>query len=61
MLVLTRRDGETLLIGDNIRITVVKSSSGQAKIGIDAPDDIIILREELQNGSIKDRDRRGNM
>ena len=61
MLVLNRKDGEVLLIGDNIRITLVKCKSGEAKIGVDAPDDIMILREELKNGITKDRDSRGNI
>ncbi len=48
MLVLTRRLGETLLIGDNIKITVEKISKGQIKIGIEAPKDVVIAREEVQ-------------
>lgn len=51
MLVLTRKDGETLLIGSDIRIKIVKATNGSVKIGIDAPKNVEILREEL-NGSI---------
>ncbi len=47
MLVLTRKLGETLLIGDNIKITVEKISKGQIKIGIDAPREVVIAREEV--------------
>ena len=47
MLVLTRRLGESLIIGDNIKITVEKISKGQIKLGIDAPKDVVICREEV--------------
>lgn len=47
MLVLTRKIGETLMIGDNIKLTVVGVKSGQVRLGIDAPKEIQIQREEL--------------
>jgi len=47
MLVLTRRVGETLIIGDNIKITVVGVKGGQVRLGIDAPKEISVQREEL--------------
>lgn len=47
MLVLTRRVGETLVIGDNIRITVLGVSHGQTRIGIDAPRSVNVAREEI--------------
>lgn len=47
MLILTRRTNEVINIGDDIRITVLQISGGQVRIGIDAPKDVIILREEL--------------
>ncbi len=47
MLVLTRRLGEAITIGDNIRIVVVDISGHQVKLGIDAPKDVEIYREEL--------------
>ncbi len=37
---------ETLLIGDNIKITVEKISKGQIKIGIEAPKEVVMAREE---------------
>ncbi|MHC4270483.1 MAG: carbon storage regulator [Planctomycetota bacterium] len=46
MLVLTRRLGEGLIIGDNVKITVEKISKSETKIGIEAPNDVIINREE---------------
>ncbi len=47
MLVLTRKLGEGLIIGDNIKITVEKISKGQIKIGIEAPKDVVVCREEV--------------
>lgn len=47
MLVLTRRLGESINIGDNIKITVVDIDGKQVKIGIEAPRDIAIFREEV--------------
>ena len=47
MLVLTRKKGESLLIGDDIEITVVKTDDGGVKLAINAPKNIIILRKEL--------------
>jgi carbon storage regulator len=47
MLVISRKKGESLLIGDNIEITVVKLDDGTVKLAIDAPKNITILRKEL--------------
>ena len=47
MLILTRRPGETTRIGKNITVTVIAVKRDQVHIGIKAPDDVIILREEL--------------
>jgi carbon storage regulator len=47
MLVITRRKGESILLGDNIEITVVKLDDGSVKLAIDAPKNIVILRKEL--------------
>lgn len=47
MLVLTRKTNESILIGDNIKITLVKVSGGSVRIGIDAPKDVKIVRSEL--------------
>jgi carbon storage regulator len=51
MLVLTRKDGETLLIGDQVKITIVKSKNGSVKVGVEAPKDVKVLREELQSST----------
>lgn len=47
MLVLTRKVGEQLIIGDNIRLTVVSLSNGRVRLGITAPKDVKIDREEI--------------
>jgi carbon storage regulator len=47
MLVLSRKPGEKILIGDKISITVVRIAPGIVRIGVEAPDDLPILREEL--------------
>lgn len=48
MLVLSRKPGDTILIGDDIVIHVVRLGPNAVKIGIDAPKDVLILRPELQ-------------
>ncbi len=47
MLVLTRRLGEAITIGDDVRIVIVEISGHQVKLGIEAPKDVEIYREEL--------------
>ncbi len=47
MLILTRRLGESITIGDNIRISVLGVSGRQVRIGIDAPSDVVVHREEV--------------
>jgi len=47
VLVLTRKKGEAIVIGDNIKIVVVSVSGDSVKIGIEAPSDVKILRAEL--------------
>ena len=47
MLVISRKIGESLLVSDNIKITVVASGNDKVTIGIDAPKEIKIIREEL--------------
>lgn len=50
MLVLSRRMGEGIQVGDDVRITVVRIADGTVRIGIDAPPQMPIMREELVDG-----------
>ena len=50
MLVLSRKPSERIHIGDNIVITIVRVSGQTVRVGIDAPKEIRIMREELLNG-----------
>ncbi|APF23104.1 carbon storage regulator CsrA [Clostridium butyricum] len=47
MLIITRKKGESLMIGDDIEITISKIEDGSVKIGIQAPKNITVLRKEL--------------
>ncbi|TYT26175.1 carbon storage regulator [Luteimonas viscosa] len=47
MLILTRREGEAIQIGDGIRLQVTSVRDGKVRIGIEAPPDVLVLREEL--------------
>ena len=47
MLILTRRSGESLRISDNIVVTVLEIRGNQVRVGIDAPKEMAVLREEL--------------
>ncbi|MDX8395959.1 MAG: carbon storage regulator CsrA [Mariprofundaceae bacterium] len=47
MLILTRKMGETITIGENIQISVLNIKGGQVRVGIDAPQNVKINREEV--------------
>ncbi len=47
MLILTRRPGESLYVGDDIRITVLSVQAKQVKIGLTLPDEMVVYREEV--------------
>ena len=49
MLVLTRKEGQPIMIGDDVRVTVVSTKGGQVRFGIEAPRDVAVLREELKH------------
>lgn len=47
MLILTRRPGESIYLGDDIKITVLSVQGKQIKVGLDVPGDLPVYREEL--------------
>lgn len=47
MLILTRRVGETLMVGDDITVTVLGVKGNQVRIGVNAPKDVSVHREEI--------------
>jgi carbon storage regulator len=48
VLVIRRRSGETLLIGEDIEIEILETGSSQVKLGIRAPKHVVVLRKEIQ-------------
>jgi carbon storage regulator len=59
MLVLTRRTKQSIMIGDDIELTVLSVSGEKVRIGIDAPDDVAIFRKEVY-ARIEDERSNGN-
>jgi len=55
MLILTRRVGETIVIGNNISVTVLGVKGNQVRIGVNAPQDVAVHREEIYE-KIRQRD-----
>lgn len=55
MLILTRRVGETLMIGDEVSVTVLGVKGNQVRIGVNAPKDIAVHREEIYQRILHER------
>lgn len=64
MLILTRRVGETLMVGDDVTVTILEVKGNQVRIGVNAPKDIAVHREEIydriQQEQQKDSPEPGN-
>ena len=55
MLILTRRIGEKLIIGESVTVTVMSAKGSQIRLGIDAPRDVQVHREEIFQRILKER------
>lgn len=56
MLILTRRVGETLVIGDDVQVTVLGVKGNQVRLGINAPKDVSVHREEIYERIQQEKD-----
>ena len=56
MLILRRKAGEAIWIGDNIKVTILANDEGGVRLAVDAPKEITILREELLNAMRVNKD-----
>jgi len=56
MLVLSRKESQRVRLGDEIVLTIVRVSGDRVRLGIEAPSDIVILREELDHDVAKHND-----
>lgn len=54
MLILTRKIGESIIVGDNIRVVVLEVRGRQIRLGIDAPPEVVVLREEIAHRLVND-------
>lgn len=57
MLILTRRVGETVFIGDDIKITILGVKGGQVRIGVEAPNEVPVHREEIYQRIQKEKEQ----
>ena len=60
MLILTRTTGETITIGDNIQIQVLSVKGGQVRVGIDAPREVLVNREEVFERLVENDEKADN-
>ena len=57
MLVLSRKEGERLRLGESIVLTVVKLKGDKVRLGIEAPSDMLVLRDELERIEVGEQER----
>ncbi|PKM46096.1 MAG: carbon storage regulator [Gammaproteobacteria bacterium HGW-Gammaproteobacteria-1] len=60
MLILTRRVGETLMIGEEVSVTVLGIKGNQVRIGVNAPKDVSVHREEIYERIQREKQEPGN-
>ncbi|MBU1192941.1 MAG: carbon storage regulator CsrA [Gammaproteobacteria bacterium] len=61
MLILTRRVGETLMIGDEVTVTVLGVKGNQVRIGVNAPKTVAVHREEIYERIQREQEQNGNV
>lgn len=60
MLILTRRVGEILMVGDDVTVTVLGVKGNQVRIGVNAPKEVAVHREEIYQRVQKEKDQEPN-
>ncbi|HBP1685483.1 carbon storage regulator CsrA [Pseudomonas aeruginosa] len=60
MLILTRRVGETLMVDDDVTVTVLGVKGNQVRIGVNAPKEVAVHREEIYQRIQKEKDQEPN-